>query len=567
MAETVVLLCRCFGEIDGVVDLDGIAGRLREENQDTSVYLLDSLCQEDDGPKIETLFREEKARKVITALCAGDRGHHSRRNALRNAGVGPSGHATVDLREGCAWIHRSDPAGATEKALDLVSMALAALAEKETSRDVTTAVHPRCAILGAGPAGLAAAAALAGQGIPVHLIDRADRPGGMLNLISKIYPEDDDAKSRIDPFVREMEVNERITFHPRSRVTAVTGFAGNFKITAEGPDGPFRFRAGAVIIATGAGVFLPRGLYRYGELKEVITQIELERQWIKGTPEKKRFAFIQCVGARSPERPYCSTICCPSSLKNAVRVVAEIPGGEATVFHRDIMTPGSVLEEYYRRSMEKGVRYVRFQEDGPPEILGEKGVEAVRVRDAGSGKEQVLPVETVVLSTPLVPNRDNGALSALFQVGLDSHGFFSETYPLHPLETRLDGIFIAGSARWPVSSEKAVEQGQGAAMKALALLRRDRISALSLSRTPEEKPGHGTVAEYACTGCGNCVAVCPFEACALQERDGGRFVSRVNKMRCKACGSCVSVCPNGTMQIPEHNYRVTAAMIRRSFSS
>ena len=102
-------------------------------------------------------------------------------------------------------------------------------------------------------------------------------------------------------------------------------------------------------------------------------------------------------------------------------------------------------------------------------------------------------------------------------------------------------------------------------MKALAILGRERLSARSLSRLPEGKLGHARIEDGFCSGCGNCVAVCPYEACALQ-KVGGAFVSRVNKMRCRACGSCTSVCPNGTIQMPEHNARAVGAMIRRAFS-
>jgi heterodisulfide reductase subunit A len=147
---------------------------------------------------------------------------------------------------------------------------------------------------------------------------------------------------------------------------------------------------------------------------------------------------------------------------------------------------------------------------------------------------------------------------------LDRHGFFSEIYPLHPLETRVDGVFICGSARWPVASDNAIVQGQGAAVKAVALLSRENVSALSLSRVPGDKFGHAAVDAEKRTGCGNCVAVCPFLACSLQ-KIGRKSVSRVNKFRCKACGNCVSACPNGTIQLPEHNYMSVAEMIREAF--
>jgi heterodisulfide reductase subunit A-like polyferredoxin len=107
-------------------------------------------------------------------------------------------------------------------------------------------------------------------------------------------------------------------------------------------------------------------------------------------------------------------------------------------------------------------------------------------------------------------------------------------------------------------------QGEGAAIKAASLLAGKELSALSLARVPGGKTGHATVNKDSCTGCGNCVSVCTFDACRLQKIDG-KCISRVNKMRCKACGNCVAVCPNGTMQLPEINYRATGEMIRRAF--
>jgi heterodisulfide reductase subunit A len=386
----------------------------------------------------------------------------------------------------------------------------------------------------------------------------------MLNLISHVYPSDERASEKIKAFVDEVDKNSLIHFYPKARVHSITGFAGNFNVQVSSSAGEQRFRVGAAILASGARVWLPHGLYRYGKLTNVITQMELERQFIKGPREIKTAVFIQCVGARNHERPYCATICCPSSLKNAVRIKEENPDARVFILHRDIMTPGSVLEAYYRNALAKGVQFIRFEETNPPEILGTEYVEGVEVFDSISGMKRKLDCELVVLSTPLVPNDDNVKLAGMLGLQTDRYGFFSEIYPLHPLETRMDGVFICGSARWPVSSDNAIVQGEGAAVKAAALLGRETVSALSLSRVPGEKFGHASVNAEKCTGCGNCVAVCPFDACRLQKM-GRKSISRVNKLRCKACGNCVSVCPNGTVQLPEHDYRAVAAMIKEAF--
>ena len=559
-----VFLCRCFGEVNLVIDFDYLQKKSAEYPSVVFCSVCESLCREDDVEKTVSRMKEAGADKVVIGGCS----HLGRGGAivdgLLQRGIKRSAIGLVDLREACAWIHRDDPVNAADKAWDLIRMEIASLHYRSKSGDVTVRVCPEAMIVGAGPAGLSAACTLARLGFKVHLVERGSNLGGMLNLISHVYPSDEKASEKIKPFVDEVNNNSLIHFYPKAKIDSITGFAGNFNVQVSSPAGEQRLRVGAVILASGARVWLPHGLYRYGKLKNVITQMELERQFIKGPRELKTAVFIQCVGARNHERPYCATICCPSSLKNAVRIKEENPDARVFILHRDIMTPGSVLEAYYRNALAKGVQFIRFEETNPPEILGTEYVEGMDVFDSVSGLKRKLDCELVVLSTPLIPNDDNVKLAGMLGLQIDRYGFFSEIYPLHPLETRMDGVFICGSARWPVSSDNAIVQGEGAAAKAAALLGRETVSALSLSRVPGEKLGHASVNAVTCTGCGNCVAVCPFDACRLQKM-GRKRVSRVNKLRCKACGNCVSVCPNGTVQLPEHDYRAVAAMIKEAF--
>lgn len=559
-----VFLCRCFGEINRVVDLDLLQKKSEGRPYVVSSSICESLCLVDDVEKMVYRIRESGAEKVLIGGCSHLAKGGAIIDGLRKRGIKRSAIGLVDLREACAWIHRDDPVNATEKAWDLIRMEIAALNYRRESDDVTVSVCPEAMIVGAGPAGISAAQTLAQLGFKVHLIERGSNAGGMLNLISRVYPSDEKASEKRKVFVDEVEKNPLIHFYPKSKINSITGFAGNFRVQVSSSAGERRLRVGALILASGARVWLPHGLYKYGKLKNVITQMELERQFIKGPREAKTAVFIQCVGARNHERAYCATICCPSSLKNAVRIKEENPDAKVFILHRDIMTPGSILEAYYRNALSKGVQFIRFDETKPPEILGTEHVEGVEVFDSINGTKRTLSCDLVVLSTPLIPNDDNMKLAGMLGLRLDRYGFFSEIYPLHPLETTMDGIFICGSARWPVSSDNAIVQGEGAAAKAAALLGKETVSALSLSRIPGEKFGHASVDAEKCTGCGNCAAVCPFDACRLQKM-GGKWVSRINKLRCKACGNCVSVCPNGTVQLPEQDYRAVAAMIREAF--
>jgi heterodisulfide reductase subunit A len=471
---------------------------------------------------------------------------------------------TVDLREGCAWIHGKDPEGATRKAANQLDMELALLQNRKDSKDVAIRLQQEALVIGAGPSGLSAACGLARLGFRTHLVDRGSAPGGILNMITKTYPADEPGPERIRSLVEETGKNPLIRFYGKTKVAAVKGYAGDFKIKLTGPEGNTDLRVGTVLLATGARILFPQGMYGYGKVKNVITQMEMERRFATGAMNCKTAVFVQCVGARNAERPYCSTICCPLSLKNAMRIMDENPGTKAYVLHRDVMTPGSVLEAYYRKALQKGVQFIRFDADRPPEVRGQDQVSGIEVFDTISGVSRSIESDLLVLSTPFIPDPEAAVLARMLNIPVDKYGFYAEVYPIHPVETRNDGIFICGTARWPVSSDQAIAQGEAAAMKAASFLGKKTISALTMSRVPGGKLGHAVADAQTCTGCGNCVAVCPYEACRLQ-RTGMRSVSRVIKVRCKACGGCVSVCPNGAMQMPEQNYRVTGEMIRRAF--
>jgi len=564
MARIGVILCNCFGEIGNTIDLDSVRTRLEADPSVDSVTIVESLCLPGDTARAHSLIRDRGIGKVLIGACSPFGKMEFVKLGLAKEGTDVRTVRTVDLREGCAWVHGKDAEGATHKASNQLDMELARLQNMRDSKDVAIRLQQEALVIGAGPAGLAAAAGLARLGFKTHLVDRGSAPGGILNMITKTYPADEPGPERIRSLVEETGKNPLLRFYAKTKVAAVKGYAGDFKVSLAGPGGNNALRVGAVVLATGARILFPQGLFGYGKVKNVITQMEMERRFATGAASCKTAVFVQCVGARNGERPYCSTICCPLSLKNAMRVMDENPGAKAYVLHRDIMTPGSVLEAYYRKALQKGVQFIRFDADRPPEVRGPDQVSGVEVFDTISGVSRSIDADLLVLSTPFVPDPEAAVLARMLNIPVDKYGFYAEVYPIHPVETRNDGIFISGTARWPVSSDQAIAQGEAAAIKAASFLGLQTVSALTLSRVPGGKLGHAIADAAACTGCGNCVAVCPYGACRLQ-RTGNRSVSRVIKVRCKACGGCVSVCPNGAMQMPEQNYRVMGEMIRRAF--
>ena len=114
-------------------------------------------------------------------------------------------------------------------------------------------------------------------------------------------------------------------------------------------------------------------------------------------------------------------------------------------------------------------------------------------------------------------------------------------------------------------ADRAITQGKAAAMKAFCLVSEKTIAALGLSHFRGGKFAIARVDREACTGCGNCVHTCPYEACTLDLVDGASK-STVDPMRCTGCGTCVAVCPNGSIQLPEQDAVVIGEMLAQSFS-
>jgi heterodisulfide reductase subunit A len=262
--------------------------------------------------------------------------------------------------------------------------------------------------------------------------------------------------------------------------------------------------------------------------------------------------MINCVGARVPERTYCGRFCCTTAIKNAIWIKEQNPEARVSILHRDVMAYGVDVEEFYRRAMELGVRFVRYDLANPPQVTGKGRAEAVRVLHQLMGKEVVLPADLVVLTTPLVASEDNETLSKMLKVPLGSEGFFLEAHlKLRPIEFSTDGVYVCGSARYPSNISESVSQAYATAAKAAIPIRAGFVRVEAITAACDER---------ACSACGNCVEVCPFGAVELRDGRQGR-TAYVNPAQCKGCGCCVAACPSGAMQQQGFSDRQLVSMI------
>jgi heterodisulfide reductase subunit A len=208
--------------------------------------------------------------------------------------------------------------------------------------------------------------------------------------------------------------------------------------------------------------------------------------------------------------------------------------------HRDLQAGGVDFERVYREAREAGVRFLRYDLANPPEVVGEGEAAEVVVRDALRGREMRIPVDLVVLTTPLVASEDHGEVSRLLKVPLGPGGFFYEAHvKLRPVEFATDGVTVCGSARWPSDVTETISQTYAAVSKAAIPMRAGTVTVEAI--TAWSDPSR-------CTGCGTCIPTCPYGAISRTTTEDDRTVAFVSTVQCKGCGGCVAVCPNAAMQ-------------------
>jgi len=551
-----VFVCHCGSNIAGHLDVAAVAEYARGLPGVVFVQRNMYTCSDAGLKEIKTAIVEHRLERVVVAACTPRTHEPLFREACREAGLNPYLFEFVNIRDQCSWVHMREPEAATRKAQDLVRMGVAKARLLVPLEEQEVPVEPTALVIGGGMIGMTAALNLARRGFPVKLVEREAELGGLLRHLDKLYPTQDDARPLVEARIAAVREEPRIEVFTSAEVHEVKGFVGNYEIVVRDHEGrQFSFRVGAIIVATGASVFTPAGLHGYGQWSNVVTQWEFER-WL-ADPQKRpaiadlrRVVMIQCVGARSPQRPYCSRVCCTTAIKNALEIKGHRPDAEVYILYRDTETQGTRYEAYYTRAREAGIQFLRYSVERPPEVTADR----VLVYDELLGAKLGIPYDLVVLSTPLVAHSDSRDLAQLLKVPVDEHGFFLEAHvKLRPLDFATDGVYVAGTARWPSHLEETITQAYGAAARAATVLSKDHVQASGVVARVDER---------FCRGCGRCVEICPFGAPSLVEVSPGVQVARVNPVMCKGCGACASACPTGAMTAMHFTDEQVVAMVR-----
>jgi len=533
-----VFICHCGINIAGVVNVEEVVKFTSELPQVVHVENNLFTCAQDTQERIKEIIREKGINRVVVAACSPRTHEPLFQQTLREAGLNPYLFEMANIRDQCSWVHMKEREKATEKAKQLVKMAINAVRHKKPLKKELVSVKKKGLVIGGGLAGLTAALGLAEAGFEVFLVEREGELGG--NLKELYY-----TLSGEDPQKLLEDLIEKVTHHPRiqvilnAQVVDHTGFQGNFSTgIVVAPSMSYRkLEHGVTILCTGAEEYKPKE-YLYGQTDKVLTQLELEKKLgiDEFNPEKlKQVVMIQCVGSRNEERPYCSRICCQMALKNALNLKEKNPNVKVLVLYRDMRTYG-LLEPYYRKAREKGVVFERYEVERPPEVF--ENVNGLRVRfwDEVLKRFVEAKCDLLVLSCAIIP-RENEELATMFRVPRTLEGFYQEAHlKLRPVDTATEGVYISGLAHWPKLIEETVAQSMAAVSRASRILAQDHLEVGGIV---------AIVKGELCAACLLCVRACPYGIPYINE-DG---ISVIDPAKCRGCGNCVAVCPQKAIEL------------------
>ena len=547
--KTGVFICHCGSNIAGYLDMEALDEYTQTLPNVTFVQQNLYSCSEGGINEIKKAIKEQDLNRVVVSSCSPRTHEPLFRSSCEEAGLNPYLFEMANIRDQCSWVHMQQREDGTAKAKDLIRMGVAKAALLEPQESIMSQVQIRALVIGGGLAGMTASTALAKRGYEVVLVEKEKNLGGMLNKLNKLGPTMTDASELIEEKIKEVTNNDKITVFTGARVTTVQGFIGKFDVEIETESGKKNIDIGVILVATGGRNFVPEGLYDY-DGKRVVTQLELEQLLKKGLdPDIKNVVMIQCVGSRNEERPYCSRICCQTAVKNAMLIKDQIPDARVSILYRDMQMYGVENEEMFRDSKAKGVRYMHYDPDQPPQVESEQ----VRVYHSLLGREMELPADLVVLSTPLVAQEDAETTSQLLRVPIDENRFFLEGHvKLKPLDFATDGIYLCGSARFPANIREVIAQGLGAASRASIPMSKGSIVVEPIISVLSD--------EDACRGCGLCVALCPYGALEIRRTEKGRKVHVID-VACKGCGVCASTCYQHALSINSYTSEQIEAQI------
>ncbi|MCD6161446.1 MAG: CoB--CoM heterodisulfide reductase iron-sulfur subunit A family protein [candidate division Zixibacteria bacterium] len=557
-----VYICYCGGNISDYVEVEKVRDAIENEEGVTVAKTTMFACSDAAQQEMIDDINEYKLDGLVVASCSPTLHLFTFRGVAERAKLNSYLYIQVNLREQCSWAHTNLPEQATEKAIYMVKAGIAKARLTQPLEKTRIDTVSKTLVVGAGISGLRAALALSDLGISAFVIEKTDRIGGWIGGFNRMYPHDRRGNELVAELSEEINNRKNIKIFTEAELVKKSGSVGDFDVKIKVKNEQISLNVGSIIVTTGFTLYQPaEGEYAYGtsgvltlpEYKELIDSCKGELVY-QGKPVKD-VTYIYCVGSRDQSgekaHEYCSRYCCNAAIHASL--VSSDLSSELHQFHlfRDIRTYGK-YELLYQEARQKGAMFIKFEEEAPPHVEKSNGRFQIQVKDVLTcGEELEIESDLVVLVVAMEP-RSNQALNDVLKLPVSLDGFFKEVHPkLRPVETVIDGVFIAGAAQAPRNSAESVTSALAATSKSASLLKKGYV---------ELEPLIAMVNKDACIWCDKCTEACPYSAIE-KVSFGEKEVAEINTALCKGCGCCVPVCPKGALYIKGYTDQQVRAMI------
>jgi quinone-modifying oxidoreductase subunit QmoB len=599
--KVAVYICRGC-EIGGSLDIDALSEVVTDECEIELCRDHECLCN-DAGLELIKGDIQEGANALVISGC-------SPRFKTDDFKFDGCTTERVNLREHVVWSHEPNDEDTQMLAADYLRMGIARAKLAELPDPFDEEIDKTILVVGGGVTGMTAALDAANAGYHVVLVEKEAELGGWAGKFAWRFPLSPPYKE-LEPVdlserIAEVQGNERITVHTGTTIEKIDGQPGQFDVLVKANGSGSQFRVGAVVQATGWKPYDASrlGHLGYGASPDVISNVEMEELIKTGSITRpsngkpaRRIAFIQCAGSRDADHlPYCSSVCCRVTIKQALVTRKFDSEAEAYILYKDIRTPGQ-YEDFYRSAQDDpGIFFTKAEVTGV-EVVGDNL--QVVAENTLLGDEIRIEADLVVLATGLVPTSADGeglrkladakatiakgeegaALEAAkvsfeefkhldcteilnlgYRQGPDlpvlRHDFPDSHFICFPYETRRTGIYAAGCVRGPNDSLVSMEDGSGAALKAI-----QSVELASMGSAVHPRWGDMSYPDFfmqRCTQCKRCTEECPFGT--LNEDEKGTPL--VNLTRCRRCGICMGCCPERIISFKDYSVEIISSMIK-----
>ena len=562
-----VYVCHCGGNVSDYVDVDQVIANIEDAGDVVVSKTAMFACSDASQQEMVADIEGRQLDGLVVASCSPKLHTYTFRGVAARAGLNPYEYTQVNIREQCSWVHTDDTAAATEKATALVRAGISRTRLTTPLEPMVVETLPRTLVIGGGIAGLRAAIGLADIGLGVTLVERELKLGGWVRDLGAMYPHGRNGRELVETLVAEIRKRPAITVLTGAEVIGKSGGFGNYRVNIRIGDpgsGSIEVAVGSIVVATGFDTYQPAtGEFGYGidgvltlpEFKALVDGATGSLAW-RGRPVRS-IAYVYCVGSRQPAgtpdaNEYCSRFCCAATVQTSVQVAGLDPAIRQFHLYRDMRTYGK-FEPLYTESRKAGSVFMKYAPETPPAVACDDGGRlTVTVTDLLTDHEELaVPVDLVVLVTGMVP-RANDELVGVLKLPAGSDGFFNEIHPkLRPVETVVDGVLIAGACQGPKTSAESVASGLAAVTQSAAILKKGYT---------ELDPLVATVDADACTGCGDCLTACPYDAISMGEGND-RHIALISPTGCKGCGGCVPICPENAIDLLGYTDAQVTALI------